>query len=299
MTVDPEIQNALDSTFGTVDSCEPLNAGGLSGATILAVEAKGQRYVLRKSVIADVHGHEFRSMKIASDAGVAPKTLFVDETTGVSIMERVAAKPGFMPDTRRIVDTLHRLHAAPLFEPTAPMPDMLRLLESELTKRAGMKLPADVEETLNAMLARNAKYTTRVSCHRDLNPTNILDTGDRVYLVDWEVAGPDDPFFDLGQLGVFGFNTPDRYAELLEAYLGRAPSAEERAHAAASRVLALAFYAAGNAMAAAIAKRPLNYDGDLSSLQPFFAKLGQGHPLDPAEMARAMLGEMRMARAAL
>jgi len=39
-----------------------------------------------------------------------------------------------------------------------------------------------------------------VFAHNDLLPANILDDGDRLWLIDWEYAGFNTPLFDLGGL---------------------------------------------------------------------------------------------------
>jgi thiamine kinase-like enzyme len=36
--------------------------------------------------------------------------------------------------------------------------------------------------------------------HNDLLPANLIDDGDRLWLVDWEYAGFNSPLFDLGGL---------------------------------------------------------------------------------------------------
>lgn len=77
----------------------------------------------------------------------------------------------------------------------------------------------------------------------DLNPGSILETPDRAYLIDWEVAGWGDPFVDLAQLGVFGLARDGAREELLACYLGREPDVLERAHATLARVIALGAYA--------------------------------------------------------
>ena len=43
---------------------------------------------------------------------------------------------------------------------------------------------------------------TRVGCHNDLNPWNILRGGDGLRTLDWETAGDNDPLFDVVGLGI-------------------------------------------------------------------------------------------------
>jgi thiamine kinase-like enzyme len=58
--------------------------------------------------------------------------------------------------------------------------------------------------------------------HNDLLPANILDDGDRLWLIDWEYAGFNTPLFDLG--GLASNNGLDESAErwMLEQYFSTA-----------------------------------------------------------------------------
>jgi thiamine kinase-like enzyme len=61
--------------------------------------------------------------------------------------------------------------------------------------------------------------------HNDLLPANLIDDGDRLWLVDWEYAGFNSPLFDLGGLASNAGMSPDERAALLAAYYGRPPDA--------------------------------------------------------------------------
>ena len=57
-----------------------------------------------------------------------------------------------------------------------------------------------------------------VPCHNDLLPGNILFADDRVWLLDFEYAGMNDVFFDLGNLSVnseLGHDAEERLLQLL------------------------------------------------------------------------------------
>jgi thiamine kinase-like enzyme len=57
-----------------------------------------------------------------------------------------------------------------------------------------------------------------VPCHNDLLGANVLDGGERLWIVDWDYAGMGDRFFDLGNLSVNnGFSETEDEA-LLDAY---------------------------------------------------------------------------------
>lgn len=59
-----------------------------------------------------------------------------------------------------------------------------------------------------------------VPCHDDLLPGNVLFDDGRVWLLDFEYAGMNDVFFDLGNLAVNAGLHDDGERELLRAYFG-------------------------------------------------------------------------------
>ena len=63
-----------------------------------------------------------------------------------------------------------------------------------------------------------------VPCHCDYQPTNLVVSGDKLYVLDWEFAGMNDPFYDSACYGNAGF---DKALSLLEAYVGHKPTSQE------------------------------------------------------------------------
>ena len=64
-----------------------------------------------------------------------------------------------------------------------------------------------------------------VPCHNDLLAENYLDDGDRLWIVDYEYSGNNDPAFELGNTAQeLGFDGA-RQAELCAAYFGEATTA--------------------------------------------------------------------------
>ena len=59
-------------------------------------------------------------------------------------------------------------------------------------------------------------------CHNDLLPTNFIDAGESMQLIDWEYAGLGDRFFDLGNLAANFELDADGEAQLLAGYFGSA-----------------------------------------------------------------------------
>jgi thiamine kinase-like enzyme len=221
----------------------PLRAedlpGGLTNRILRVTTADGAHYVARLSkpgaallsVDRDAEEHDSRA---AAAAGVAPEVVgrVVDgpSGTGVLVVRWVPARTWTAADlgdeagVGRLADACRRLHAGPRF---ARDFDMFALQGRYLAvvRERGFRLPARYEEFLPAVEAIRGALAVRpvptVPCHNDLLPANVLDDGERLWIVDYEYAGNGDPWFELGN----AWSEASLPAELLEplvtAYLGR------------------------------------------------------------------------------
>jgi thiamine kinase-like enzyme len=117
----------------------------------------------------------------------------------------------------QVAAMLRRLHATPAL-PSAFA--IFRLVEEQRALAAS--LPDSYDDLL--ALAHRIEGALAgpehvpVSCHNDLLTANFVRDGGRVCIVDWEYAGMNDRYFDLGNLSVNnGFDADDDRA-LLELY---------------------------------------------------------------------------------
>jgi thiamine kinase-like enzyme len=92
----------------------------------------------------------------------------------------------------------------------APLPDGYH----EVVKEAGA-----VRQALDANPA------TLVPCHCDPLSENFLDDGARMWVVDWEYSGMNDPIWDLGDVSVEAGFDADQDREMMAAYCGGEPPA--------------------------------------------------------------------------
>jgi len=113
------------------------------------------------------------------------------------------------------------------FELFAMIDDYLRILATK-----DVALPEgyhDVVAEAEAVRAALAAHPLPLApCHCDPLCENFLDTGDRMWIVDWEYSGMNDPMWDLGDLSVEGEFDDAQDEEMLRAYFGAAPSANDR-----------------------------------------------------------------------
>ena len=191
-------------------------AAGLSGAGVYRVEAAGQAYVLKVAIAGEPIEAWRQSLEIqrrAGDAGVAPRVIHHDEARRAVVSDHVVNR-GFVPRLfdpktrdgaiRQLGDTIRRVHAIPL--PADAMPRDPRILIAPMRARlATFAVPNFVRTTIDRVLAETPPPRERppVTSHNDMNPSNLVFDGERLLLLDWDTAGPNDPFFDLAAVAMF------------------------------------------------------------------------------------------------
>ncbi|MEM5493079.1 phosphotransferase family protein [Hoeflea sp. AS16] len=185
--------------------------------------------------------HEAVSARAAADAGVSPDVIHADPETGVMatrfIDGAITMTPtGFRNDigaVRRAGEAFRRLHTSGArfpftFELFAMIDEYLAILSTkDVALPDGYHDVVGEAQTVRAALARNP--VPLVACHCDPLCENFLDTGERIYIVDWEYSGMNDPMWDLGDLSVEGEFDAAQDQALLEAYSGGEPKAADRA----------------------------------------------------------------------
>ena len=216
-----------------------LRVERLSGALTNAsykVTTDGGVYVLR---LAGVGTSEFvdraseeHNARVAAGVGINAEVLYFDARDGTMLSRfvegRSMAVSGRLSRERgvlvRATLALRRVHDQgrsfeSRFDAFSAMERYLVLLRG-----LGASVPAVYHE-----LARGARTVRRaleesparlVPCHNDPWPGNFLDTGGRVYVLDWEYSGMNDPMWDLGDLSVEAGLGPEKDREMLAAYYG-------------------------------------------------------------------------------
>jgi thiamine kinase-like enzyme len=126
----------------------------------------------------------------------------------------------------QVAAMLRRLHETPAL-PSAFA--IFRLIEEQ--RALTDALPDSYEDLLRLARRIEAALTgpehVPVSCHNDLLTANFVRDGARVCIVDWEYAGMNDRYFDLGNLSVNNGFDAELDRALLELYFDE-PATEAR-----------------------------------------------------------------------
>ena len=164
---------------------------------------------------------------LVARAGLAPPLLGFDTTARVMVCEYLGmAEPWCASDAHRessvsalamLLRDLHRLTPPTCLEPYRPRAIADRYVAA-LTREQRSRAAGRIAELERAAHAYERRGGVAVLCHNDLVADNVLDDGDRLWLVDFEYAARSAPILDLA--GAAALNGYDRRCQrvLLETY---------------------------------------------------------------------------------
>jgi thiamine kinase-like enzyme len=174
--------------------------------------------------------HEYRNSVAAAAAGVgAPVVAYLPEH-GLLVLRFIEGRTFTNADVQdpanipRIADACRRLHAGPRFAGDFDMFAIQRRYAAVIGQH-GFTVPAGYHDLDPAFEAARAALAARpaatVPCNNDLLAANFIDDGGKIWLIDYEYAGNNDPCFELGNIaGECGLTT-EALAGLVTHYYRR------------------------------------------------------------------------------
>jgi thiamine kinase-like enzyme len=213
-------------------------AAGLTNQNFRA-EVEGTPYFVRlpgqsTDLLAVDRGNELHNTRAAAKAGVGPGVVAVDSETGAFALEWVDGRTMSIEAFRepggpaRIAEALRQLHAGPRFRDDF---NMFRLAEYYLgvADDRSIRIPDGYRDELGKVALIEAALAARpldtVPCHNDLLAENYLDDGGKLWIVDYEYSGNNDPTFELGNTAQELAFDAARQEELCAGYFGKATPA--------------------------------------------------------------------------
>ena len=302
------VRSALAAAFGSapIGAITPI-AGGASTASTFRLEAGGRRYLLRVEGEPSPlrNPHQYISMRIAAEAGIAPDIHYIDEAARIAVIDFIEPQPlktypgGPRALAQALGELLSRVQATPVFPHFVNYPDIVARLFAHV-RRTGLfaagLLDAHVERLELLREAYNAGSTRLVSSHNDSIPSNILFDGERLWLIDWESAYRNDPLVDVAIMLDSLALSPELKDVLLRAWLGRAPDEAVRARLELIHAFTRLYYA-GVLLSASAAASWVTGDTDFSAptLQQFRLAIHEGGLKPGAAETKHVLGKMFLA----
>ena len=302
-------QTALKAAFGAnpIEAAKPL-VGGITTALTLRVQVGGRGYLLRVEGEPSPlrNPHQYESMRIAAEAGIAPRIHYMDAAARVVVMDFIEHRPlrdypgGSRGLAQALGELLTHLQAAPVFPHFVDYPDIVGRLFAHV-RRTGLfaagLLDTHVEHLEHIRQSYNSGLERLVSSHNDAHPGNLLFDGRRLWLIDWESAYRNDPMVDLAvMIDSFAFS-PELEAILAKTWLGRAPDDAFYRRLATVRALSRLYYAGVFLSSSAASQTCTAPDADLSvpTIEAFQQRVRDGAMKTSPRETMHTLGKMYLA----
>jgi thiamine kinase-like enzyme len=213
--------------------------GGITNANF-RVEHQGRKYFVRIGEDVPVHQvmrfNELAAGRAAAQCGLSPNVVHVER--GALVFEFLEAKtlsaadvrkPENLPRILELVKTCHRVMPKHVRGPALIfwVFHVLRDYAHSLKEGQSRHLPALPRlMEIAAKLERAVGPVEIVYGHNDLLPTNLMDDGKRLWLIDWDYAGFNSPLFDLANLCSNSEVSAESERGVLESYYERKADAD-------------------------------------------------------------------------
>jgi thiamine kinase-like enzyme len=239
MLRDPARFAASLSCWSHPSTPEPLK-GGLSNKNFIVRDEAGT-FVVRVGDDIPVH-HVFRAVELstsraAARAGLSPDVHF--SSPGAIVLRYIDGARALSAEDLTDPDLLTRAIAlikqchrdmprhlrgpAPFFWVFHVLRDYVATLSASRSAFRDM-LPRLAQEA--EILEGAVGSIDLVFGHNDLLPANLIDDGQRLWLIDWEYGGYNSPLFDLGGLASNADLSAEQEDRMLELYFECPPSRE-------------------------------------------------------------------------
>jgi Ser/Thr protein kinase RdoA (MazF antagonist) len=213
-------------------------------------------------------------MRVASEAGIAPRVYYADVHARVAVMDFIETQPlasypgGPTGLASALGELLARLQTTEAFPSFVAYPDIVSRLWAHVC-RTGLFAPGVLDAATERLARFREMYVWNsehsVSSHNDVLPRNILFDGRRLWLIDWESAYRNDPFVDVAVALDNFAPSPELETVLLKAWLDGERDEKVSAGLAAAQALTRLYYA-GVLFSASAASNRLESDKDIAAL---------------------------------
>jgi thiamine kinase-like enzyme len=209
--------------------------GGLTNVNF-RIDTSQESYVVRVSEPSSTtlginRDNEYINSKRAHEAGLGAEVIHRIIEKNMLIIKWIDAKtlhpddiinqPSLMP---RITNALKLLHAGPSFQGEFNFP-VMRKKYLEIVTRSGYFIPDQYLELLplieNLEQAIACTPEEKVPCNNDLLAENLMDDGNKIWIIDYEYAGQNEASFEIGNFAHEVELSDKQLTELCAAYWGQ------------------------------------------------------------------------------
>ena len=244
------IRELTSRIFSMEETGDVNRLGGMTNHTY-AVEIKDKKFLFRlpgEGTEQLINRHDEKvSSELASKIGVDTKLIYFNAETGVKIASYIEGAVTMSPQSMREPENLKE--AAELFrilhtcgQDTKVPFEVFEMAEGyeKIILEHGVALYPDYADIRKAVMNIKKEidlYPCRkVPCHNDPLCENWVRGTERMYLVDWEYAGMNDPMWDLADLSIEAEYGDIEDELLLETYFNGREDKEDKLRFYANKI---------------------------------------------------------------
>ena len=174
--------------------------------------------------------YEHHNSVAAAQAGVGARVVAYRPEDNLLVLEFIEGRTFSDADVQnpanipRIAQACRRLHSGPRFLGDFDM-FVIQGRYAAVTAELGFRVPAGYDALMpqveSARRALAVRAGPTVPCNNDLLAANFIDDGVRLWLIDYEYSGNNDPCFELGNIWGESGLSGDALAGLVTGYYGR------------------------------------------------------------------------------
>ena len=240
----PKLKELLELVFSDGEYKEIERLGGMTNHSYKITRCDGQEYLVRipgegtEEMINRLD--ERKSTELGCKLGIDSELLYFGDD-GRKVMR-------FIPDPQpmneevmsrkenllQAAEIFHRLHTCGVDTGVRFEVFEMADLYEKIIRNGGVAFHEDYEEVKQTVMDIKAAIdkggvVKKTPCHNDSLMGNwVLDKDGKLYLIDWEYSGMNEPMWDLSCLSIEANYTEENDNDLLEAYFGRKYTVEEK-----------------------------------------------------------------------
>lgn len=217
------------------------STGGLTNYNYI-MNIKGIDYVVRQpggmtNLMIDRENEKVNNI-IASELGINSKCIYFDELSGIKISQYIENSnniaqidPSSKKNLNAVSYLMKKIHTSPqnfnnIFDWQVELDKYEQIIKD--LKGSFFFDYVELKNQLVKFMKNNIENTVLVPCHNDTVPENfIMDEYGKIYLIDWEYSGMNDPSWDVASYILESKLNEEAISYLLCDYYGEFPSKSE------------------------------------------------------------------------
>jgi len=171
--------------------------------------------------------NKYYNNKACGELNISPKVTHFIEKKNLLVTEFIKSNHSSSEmfqssqEIEKLVRSIKILHSAKPFLKTFNMFSQINSYQNILKKNISKKLIKYVDNIKILEMKLSISNDMLVPCHNDLVPENIINKDNKIFIIDFDYSGNNDPCFELGNLSVEMEYDEEQINKLVKSYYGQ------------------------------------------------------------------------------